>query len=269
MAKFKVGDRVRCIGIVFGYTIINNRCGKIINSKNSNTRFLVEFDENIGGHDGANSWIKGKDGHCWWVDDKYLELAETPKFKVGDRVRVCRTRHLFKKSEIGNVYTINKINPNAPLLSATHYDVKERCRFVFEEFELESYVEQPNKIVITTDGTTTTAKRYRDKSVVKVKTAKCHSDDKFDFMVGAKVAFDRLVGEEKEAPKGTLNIEVDKKYKFAYDIFHTLDNSHKFKVYAIHNHGNMLWSDVTLAYIEDLVTERCYLIDIKGLERIH
>ena len=31
--------------------------------------------------------------------------------------------------------------------------------------------------------------------------AKCHPDDKFDFLVGAKIAFDRLVGEAQEVPK--------------------------------------------------------------------
>lgn len=61
--------------------------------------------------------------------------------------------------------------------------------------------DQPTKIVITTDGKTTTAKMYRDKTLVKVETTKCHPDDRFDFMVGARVAFDRLVGEKKEEPK--------------------------------------------------------------------
>lgn len=30
-------------------------------------RFLVEFDESIGGHSG-NGAYKGKRGHCWWFD---------------------------------------------------------------------------------------------------------------------------------------------------------------------------------------------------------
>lgn len=61
--------------------------------------------------------------------------------------------------------------------------------------------DQPNKIVITTDGCTTTAKMYRDKSVVGVQTTKCHPDDRFDFLVGAKIALDRLVGCKEEEPK--------------------------------------------------------------------
>lgn len=50
-----------------------------------------------------------------------------------------------------------------------------------------------SKIVITTDGKTTTAKLYKDKSLCKTAIAKCSSKDKFDFNVGAKLAMDRLV----------------------------------------------------------------------------
>lgn len=50
-----------------------------------------------------------------------------------------------------------------------------------------------NKIVITTDGVTTTAKMYDGKNVVKTATAKCSPDDEFNFETGAKIAFDRLI----------------------------------------------------------------------------
>ena len=45
------------------------------------------------------------------------------------------------------------------------------------------------KIVITTDGKTTTAKMYAGKSIIKTVTAKCSPDDEFDFITGAKIAF--------------------------------------------------------------------------------
>ena len=28
----------------------------------------VQFEENIDGHNGGFSPVKGKNGHCWWVD---------------------------------------------------------------------------------------------------------------------------------------------------------------------------------------------------------
>lgn len=49
-----------------------------------------------------------------------------------------------------------------------------------------------NRIVITTDGVTTTAKLYDGKKVIKSATAKCSPDDEFDFNIGAKIAFERL-----------------------------------------------------------------------------
>lgn len=61
------------------------------------------------------------------------------------------------------------------------------------------------KIIITTDGKTTTARMFDGKELIKSAEAKCHPDDEFDFETGAKVAFDRLVErEEKVKPKEML-----------------------------------------------------------------
>jgi hypothetical protein len=65
-----------------------------------------------------------------------------------------------------------------------------------------------DKIVITTDGSTVTAQMYRNGIKSESATAKCNPEDTFDFNVGAKLAFDRLM---KKAT--TIKIEVGKKYK--------------------------------------------------------
>lgn len=66
-------------------------------------------------------------------------------------------------------------------------------------------VKDEQKIVITTDGKTTTARMFEGKKLIKSAEAKCHPDDGFDFETGAKVAFDRLVErEEKVKPKELL-----------------------------------------------------------------
>ena len=44
-------------------------------------RFLVEFDESMGGHSG-NGIYKGKRGHCWWFD--YC----LDKFTATDGIRI-------------------------------------------------------------------------------------------------------------------------------------------------------------------------------------
>jgi len=60
-----------------------------------------------------------------------------------------------------------------------------------ELMELELIAHCP-KITITTDGTTTTAKLYDGENIEKTSKAKCSSNDKFDFLTGAKLAVERL-----------------------------------------------------------------------------
>lgn len=60
-------------------------------------------------------------------------------------------------------------------------------------------VVQDQKIVITTEGKETLARLYEGNKVVKTATARYAPDDTFDFATGAKLAFERLMGEPKEA----------------------------------------------------------------------
>ena len=63
------------------------------------------------------------------------------------------------------------------------------------------------KIVITTDGETTTAKLYDDKTPIQAATAKCSPEDKFDFNIGAKLAMDRLMKAiEYKADKDVISV---------------------------------------------------------------
>lgn len=60
---------------------------------------------------------------------------------------------------------------------------------------LELIEKRQPRIVITHDSKTTTAKLYDGKEITKTAEAKCSPDDKFDFAAGAKLAFERLMGE--------------------------------------------------------------------------
>ena len=113
------------------------------------------------------------------------------KFKVGDKVKVTNAdKHHWKKKYIGDIYTIDRINPNGMrTFSEPHYGVAEPCDYVFLESELELLPTE--KIVVTHDYQTTTATLYRGDEKV-VATARCAPEDKFDFMVGAKLAMERL-----------------------------------------------------------------------------
>lgn len=130
------------------------------------------------------------------------------KFKVGDKVRVCKINNdssTSKKRHLGETFTIREIyddNPDYP------YSVRESCIFCWNDDELELVTEHATneKIVITVEGNTTLARLYKDGKVVKSAEAKCSPEDTFDFKVGANLAYNRLMGvptgeEKKEAPK--------------------------------------------------------------------
>lgn len=133
MSKFRVGDRV--IGIT----------DAMILGKTGTIRFIdgfsigVEFDENIGGHNGG-IYFKCRDGYGLFV----------ARFDI---------KHLHAQ-----------------------------------------------KIIITTDGKTTLARLYDGNKVVKSAEAKCSQSDTFDFVVGAKLAFERLT-KPAEQPKEPVKLK--------------------------------------------------------------
>jgi hypothetical protein len=126
------------------------------------------------------------------------------KFKVGDKVKVVKVNHKIKNGYIGKEMVISSINPNiknrATKSSENHYGF-EKCVFVFYDSELAPV--DNHKIVITTDGNKTLARLYEGNNVIKSAVAKCSPEDTFDFETGARIAFDRLVGEKpvEEKPK--------------------------------------------------------------------
>lgn len=77
---FKVGDRVRCIDGLSNARA-TGKTGTVIDTYISGCQVLVEFDKNIGGHDGLYE-TKGKDGHCWWLSESVLELTNTKRKPV-------------------------------------------------------------------------------------------------------------------------------------------------------------------------------------------
>jgi hypothetical protein len=72
----KVGTRVICSDYV-GENNEIDCTGRVIAVSSWDIQvFCVEFDKFINGHNGFNTKIKGKDGHCWWVGEYHL----TPLF---------------------------------------------------------------------------------------------------------------------------------------------------------------------------------------------
>lgn len=126
------------------------------------------------------------------------------RYKIGDKVVIDYSNiefiHPFKCRNVVGIVTEYSSNRN----SDTPYWVcsEEIPTGVYCAVKCLASELNNSKIIITTDGKTTTAKIYEDGKVIKTATAKCNPEDEFDFMTGAKLAFERL--EKKVKP-----IEVD------------------------------------------------------------
>lgn len=131
------------------------------------------------------------------------------KYKVGDKVRIVSKwgeKNTGINSEgkmdkwLGKVMTIRRAG-------GAYYKMEEDKGehingWLWSEDEIEGLATECNqKIVITADGKETLARLYDGKNVIKTATAKCAPDDTFDFATGAKLAFDRLMGETKPETK--------------------------------------------------------------------
>ena len=123
------------------------------------------------------------------------------KFKVGDYVRVKK----FKKRPsgwntegemdhlMGKICKVTGISALGDTIRI--YDKKYDYSWRFKKEEVEKV---SNTIVIYMKGNQVIA---LDKATGKNAVAKCHPDDEFDFNIGAKLAFERLMGVIKEEPK--------------------------------------------------------------------
>ena len=127
------------------------------------------------------------------------------EFKVGDRVKVIKKGAPgFEDAVIGDIGTIEKLH------------IFKRCWLVKFDKAREAYntnlgrfdrqvgywctpdmlqdLSLDEKIIITTDGVTTTARRYIGKELQGTAEAKCSPSDTFDFEKSANLAFGRLIG---------------------------------------------------------------------------
>lgn len=123
------------------------------------------------------------------------------KYKVGDKVRVRRDLTIgkcgkqFVVGEMllrrGEIAVITEEFNNSYVISG------DADHWLWTDEMLEPAPICTEKIVVTTDGVTTTAKKYDGKNLIKEAKAVCSKDDTFNFEVGAKLAMERLMAEDK------------------------------------------------------------------------
>lgn len=141
------------------------------------------------------------------------------KYKVGDKVRVRENADSIPVSHgqfvlgmneyKGKVMTIKKIIK--PLSCDYYVYTLENCVGLFADWHWNELHLAPveginKKLIVTTDGETTTAKLIDGKQTIKTATARCSKDDEFCFETGAQIAVDRLLGKKpvgSGAPKFT------------------------------------------------------------------
>lgn len=113
------------------------------------------------------------------------------KFKEGDKVRAKEHYRMISRGWKGRVIEIvdNCLIWVRPLDDERGPSWRVEAKY----FDL---IDDQKKIVITTDGKTTTAALFDGKNKLKSAKAVCAPEDEFDFTTGAKIAFERLTGSE-------------------------------------------------------------------------
>lgn len=144
------------------------------------------------------------------------------KFKVGDKVRILDGSKIEDytgswaifggmNKYIGTIQTIEEVDEDWSDGRVSYY--MEDIGYSWDERGLELVTEQKQpKIVITTDGKTTTATLYDGKQKIKSAKAKCAPGDTFDFNIGASIALERLTGFVRGSTDNTLDtrLQMDK-----------------------------------------------------------
>ena len=152
-----------------------------------------------------------KEDYHAFTDDMLEAVAYD--LKVGDRVRIVKKDS--HRAEIGAtgviccelMVGIYDYGVRFDKADSRFHDCADKCekgrgQYV-RAYEIEKIAPFTEKIVITSDGKTTLARLYENGEVTKTAEAKCSPSDKFDFAVGAKLAFERL--NEKTEPKKLFN----------------------------------------------------------------
>ena len=130
------------------------------------------------------------------------------KYKVGDKVRVRDDIEVYREYKMEDSKELAWINPEMLKFKGEILTITEINQYgkysVKEDNELWSWTDEMfsglvaslPKVVITTDGKTTTAKMYEGKKLLKTADSKCSTGDTFDFAIGAKLALESVTEKE-------------------------------------------------------------------------
>lgn len=186
---------------------------------------------------------------------------EKRKFKVGDRVKVKKDIVTLNRRTVGKCGTVKE------LLTDNHCSVEfdefvggHDCNGFAKEGHGWNHAEDALDLVKTQNETIVIYRNDNkvvalDKSTGEKAEAKCNPADEFDFRTGAKLAFNRLMGEDVKPDNGVR--EVKRKAKVgeyikiidAKPILISYENGEIFRVIGIGNVGCKVKNSVKSCYV--------------------
>ena len=197
MGKFKVGDKVK---VLDGSKIRNYTASWCPETMGRYVDKVYEVEEVLDPYEKNKVAYLLKGCNCYKFDERGLELAA--KFKVGDKIigNEKSSDHYSITTE-GWIGTVTHICDDGMIMVRGKGRVIADGTYAVDAEYFDLYVDSNNqKIVITTDGKTTTAVLYDGKKRIKDAKAMCGHNDTFDFGIGAALAVERLMGN----PEATL-----------------------------------------------------------------
>ena len=214
------------------------------------------------------------------------------KFKPGDRVIILDGSKIpnyaggWIKSMGNHIGEIHEIESSALYRGAHGYHLK-GISCTWDERGLK--LAKPETIVIYRDGQKVTA---LDKASGQKAVARCNPADEFDFRTGARLAFDRLIGPEKEAEKedddvirvGDIVRVVDTGEMFVINSYWLTEHIRDIELVARYAYGKSYYDEgkrelydnfkviaiaENKAYIQNVDGfGECYLIHLDGLKKV-
>ncbi len=115
-------------------------------------------------------------------------------FEIGQKVRIIRPLNANYKGKVGTItYTIKSKLGDEDLYFVTLPQDDNYIAFSWEVKPIPEADQTPKLIVYLDDSCNVCAKYLLNGKTAAQAAAKCHPDDKFNFLTGAQVAIQRLV----------------------------------------------------------------------------
>ena len=186
---------------------------------------------------------------------------EKHKFKVGDRVKVKKDIVTINRRTVGKCGTVKELlTDNYCSVEFDEFVGGHDCNGFAKEGHGWNHAEDALDLVKTQNETIVIYRNDNkvvalDKSTGEKAEAKCNPADEFDFRTGAKLAFNRLMGEDVKPDNGVR--EVKRKAKVgeyikiidAKPILISYENGEIFRVIGIGNVGCKVKNSVKSCYV--------------------